>query len=471
MAKASKTKVSYVCEDCGQNHPRWQGQCSNCKKWNTIVEFKEAKIADLARTATRMAGGETNKPVSMVDIDEKDYPGFSSYIGEFDRVLGGKVVNGSVTLLAAVPGKGKSTLLTQVSGSIAKHIGPALYCSGEENTKQIKSRANRLGIDEKDLYLYNTENLIEILEAVEELKPALLVIDSIQHLRNPEKEGEEGSAKQVESCAKTLVTLAKTTGIAIFIVGHVTKQDEIAGTRKLQHIVDIILFLEGDTTTDLRLLRAEKNRMGPTTEIGVFKMEQEGMIEISNPSDYLISNRSDDDSGSAIICTAGKRPMLLEVQALVSATSYENAIPRRTSRGFERDRFNILIAVLEKKCGIPLGTKDVYLNIVGGVKLHDPSSDLGVALAIASSERDVVINPLSCIVGEIGLNGEVRPAKDIEMLVKEAEKNGFTEFILPEQNYERAKRIAKNIKLVPVRKVSQAIIHVLGAKPRAKQKH
>lgn len=468
MAKTNKTKVKYMCDDCGWEHPKWQGQCDNCEKWNTLVEFKEKPLKDLALTSSVMAGGESRKPTSMLDVKENDYPGFSSYVGELDRVLGGKVVNGSVTLIAAEPGKGKSTLLTQVAGLIAKNIGPALYCSGEENEKQIKARAKRLGIESKDLYLYNTENLIEILEAIEEIKPAFLVVDSIQHLRNPEIDGEEGSAKQVESCAKTLVKVAKRTGLAVFIVGHVTKQDEIAGTRKLQHIVDIILYLEGDTTTDLRLLRAEKNRMGSTTEIGVFKMEEEGMIEISNPSDYLISNRSSDDSGSAIICTSGKRPMLLEVQALVAGTSYENAIPRRTSRGFERDRFNILIAVLEKKCSIPLGIKDVYLNIVGGIKLNDPSSDLGVAMAIASSERDVVINPLTCIIGEIGLNGEVRPVKDIEMLVKEAEKNGFTEFILPEQNLERAQKVAKKINLLPVKKVSQAITHVLGPKQKKK---
>ncbi|PDZ95162.1 DNA repair protein RadA [Bacillus cereus] len=470
MAKATKkAKSTYMCSDCGWEHPVWQGQCGSCAAWNTLVEFKEKPLANLGISSSVMAGGGVRKPTSMTEVKENNYPGFTSGINELDRVLGGRIVHGSVTLIAAEPGKGKSTLLTQAAGKIAEKVGNSLYCSGEENEIQIKDRAKRLGLNNERLYLYNTEDLVEILNAIENLKPAFVVVDSIQHLRNPEIEGAQGSTKQIESCAKILVNVAKRTGTAIFIVGHVTKDDSIAGPRKLEHIVDTVLYLEGDPTTDLRLLRAQKNRMGATTEIGVFKMEQEGMMEISNPSEYLIANRSSDDSGSTIVCTSGKRPMLIEVQALVSGTSYENAIPRRTSRGFEKDRFNILIAVLEKKCGIPLGIKDVYLNIVGGLKLNEPGTDLGVAMAIASSERDVVINPLTCVIGEIGLNGEVRPVRDIEMLVKEAEKNGFKDFILPEQNFERAEKIAKKIQLIPVKKVSQAITLVLGAKPKKKQ--
>lgn len=453
----AKAKVVFFCSECGWEHPKWQGQCAGCKEWNTLVEEPKEKNDDKGSKQVPIAGGKSSKPTQAKDIVEADYPGFKTGIGELDRVLGGKMVHGSVSLIAGEPGKGKSTLLLQTAGSVSKNIGPVLYCSGEESELQIKNRAVRLGLNLDGLHLFNTEDVFEIAEAIESIKPVFVIVDSIQHLRNPNITGDLGSVKQIKDCTANLVRIAKQTGISIFIVGQVTKDDSIAGPRNLEHMVDTVLYLEGDRTTDMRLLRANKNRFGSDTELGVFRMEGKGMVEIKNPSEYLIANRASDSSGSSIVCITGIRPMLVEVQALVAATGYENAIPRRTSRGLHRDRFNILIAVLEKRCGLPLGTKDIYLNVAGGLALDEPATDLGVALSIASSCEDVVIDPYTLVIGEIGLAGEVRPVKDIERLIKEAEKNGFKRFVLPEKNLETAKQLSKNIELVPVSKLSQAI--------------
>lgn len=459
----AKEKTVFFCSSCGWEHSKWNGQCSGCKEWNTLTEAPKApkNVNSSAVSRLVMAGGESSKPTNMKDVKESDYPGFSTNIGELDRVLGGKMVHGSVTLIAGEPGKGKSTLLLQTAGNIAKAHGKVLYCTGEESELQIKNRAVRLGIDTDNLYFYNTEDLFQIEQAVMDIKPIFLVVDSIQHIANPEIKSELGSPSQIKNCTASLVTIAKKKGVSVFIVGHVTKDDEIGGPRKLEHMVDTVLYLAGDKTSDMRLLQCRKNRFGPDNELGVFRMEQEGMIEIKNPSEYLIANRATDSSGSAIVCISGTRPMLIEVQALVAATSYENAIPRRTSRGFERDRFNILVAVLDKRCGVKLATKDIFLNVVGGMDLEEPGSDLGVALSIVSSDKDVIIDPFTTIIGEVGLAGEVRPVPSIERLVKEAERNGFKRFVLPEKNYENAKKVAEKIEIIPVSKVKEAIKIVL----------
>lgn len=458
MSKKKKSKIVFCCDKCGHEHMVWQGQCDGCKEWNTLVEFEEkpSQINPNSKRIT-MVGNVKSKPTNLKEIKEADYPGFSSYINELDRVLGGKVAYSSVTLIAAEPGTGKSTLLLQTSGKISEKIGKVLYATGEESEKQIKERATRLGINSENLFLYNTEDLTEIAQAIEDLKPKFVVVDSIQHILNPEITGEPGDVKQIRSCASGLVTIAKKTGIPIFIVGHVTKDDSIAGPRKLEHVVDTVLYLENDEMTGLKMLRAKKNRFGSTEEVGVFKMEERGLIEVPNPSEHLIANRSADDSGSAIICTSGKRAMLIEVQSLVVEVDYQNAIPTRTTKGFSRDNLNIIIAVLAKKCGITLGNKNVYVNVAGGISLKDPGADLGVALAIASSQKEIIIDPNTVIVGEIGLNGEVRPIKSIESLIKEAEKNGFNRIIIPEKNFDRAKEISTSITIVPVKKVREAI--------------
>ena len=464
--KQTKQKVKFCCTSCGYEHAKWNGQCSGCKEWNTLVEWVEPTEPISQLRATVMAGG-TNKPESLDTISEQDYPGFSTGLEELDRVLGGKLAQDQVVLIAAEPGTGKSTLLLQASGHIANTRGKVLYCTGEESQRQIKNRAVRLGISSSDLYIYNTENLSEIIQEVERVNPAFLVADSINHLYNPEESGAQGSTGQIVSCAKAFVTIAKTKQIPIFIVGHVTKDDSIAGPKKLEHVIDTTLFLESDKNTGFRVLRSLKNRYGDTTEIGMFKMESEGMVEIKNPSEYLIANRSEEESGSAIICMGGQRPMLIEVQSLAVPTGYDNAIPRRTSSGFNRNNSNILIAVLEKKCKVPLGSKDVYIKVVGGVTVDEPGADLGVAMAIASSERDIPIDANTVIVGEVGLAGEIRPIRDIESITKEVEKNGFNQLVLPEKNLEAAKKMAKKLKLIPVKKVDEAINLLLG--PRIKK--
>lgn len=459
----AKEKTVFFCTSCGWEHAKWNGQCTGCKEWNTLEEAPKAPKNANSSASSRMAmaGGGSSKPTNMKDVKESDYPGFSTNIGELDRVLGGKMVHGSVTLIAGEPGKGKSTLLLQTAGNIAKSHGKVLYCTGEESELQVKNRAVRLGIDTDQLFFYNTEDLFQIEQAVMDIQPIFLVVDSIQHIANPEIKSELGSPSQIKNCTAALVTIAKKKGVSVFIVGHVTKDDEIGGPRKLEHMVDTVLYLAGDKTSDMRLLQCRKNRFGPDSELGVFRMEQEGMVEIKNPSEYLIANRATDSSGSAIVCISGTRPMLIEVQALVAATSYENAIPRRTSRGFERDRFNILVAVLDKRCGVKLATKDIFLNVVGGMDLEEPGSDLGVALSIVSSDKDVIIDPFTTIIGEVGLAGEVRPVPSIERLVKEAERNGFKRFVLPEKNYENAKKVAGKIEIIPVSKVKEAIKIIL----------
>ena len=459
----AKKKTAFYCKECGNEYVRWQGKCDGCFNWNTLEESitVTGTGSKAASTGNSSIVEGSVRSTNLNDVDETAYKGISTQIEELDRVLGGKLVHGSITLISGEPGKGKSTLLLQTAANIANSVGKVLYHSGEEAEHQIKHRATRMGIKTDNLELIHTQDLATLELAVQNVKPAFLIVDSVQTIKNNDIGGELGSTKQIKDCTTKLVQIAKSLGISVFVVGQVTKDDSIAGPRMLEHMVDTVLYLEGEPRMDLRLLRAKKNRFGADNELGLFEMRQEGMVEIKNPSDYLISNKVPDSSGSAIVCVSDTRPMLIEVQSLVSPPVVENAIPRRTSEGYSRNRLNIITAILEKKCGIKLAHKDIYLNVVGGMALdkQETSADLGIALAIASSDKEKAIDADTVILGELGLAGEVRRIANIEQLVKEAERNGYKRCILPQGNMERAKKNVSTMELIPVGQVYQAINH------------
>ena len=427
MAKGTNTV--FFCTECGYESSKWLGQCPGCKAWNSFVE-EPVKVTAKGKRVT-MGVREDSKPIALSEIDLKEEDRLTTDIAELDRVLGGGIVAGSLTLVGGDPGIGKSTLLLQVCQRLAAKQVDVLYISGEESLRQIKLRAERIGTFDNHLQLLCETDLDVIDATVRSLKPQVVVIDSIQTMFRQEVSAAPGSVSQVRESTAVLMQLAKVQGISIFIVGHVTKEGTVAGPRVLEHMVDTVLYFEGDRHASYRILRGVKNRFGATNEIGVFEMREAGLVEVANPSEYMLTGRPEDASGSVVVCSMeGTRPILIEIQALVCSTNF--GIPRRQATGTDFNRMNLLMAVLEKRLGMQLAGCDAYVNIAGGMRILEPAIDLGIVLAIISSHRNLPLDPKMICFGEIGLSGEVRAVSMAKQRVMEAKKLGFTTCILPE---------------------------------------
>lgn len=449
MAKA-KTTV-FFCQSCGYESSKWMGQCPGCKEWNTFVE---ETVDKKSVGKTRAAVSET-KPVPLSAIEASTDERISTQMSELDRVMGGGIVSGSLVLVGGDPGIGKSTLLLQVCRNLAAQKIDVLYISGEESLQQIKIRAQRVGSFEDSLHLLCETNLDTIRSVIDREKPQIVVIDSIQTMYSEDVGSAPGSVSQVREATSVLMQIAKGMNITIFIVGHVTKEGVVAGPRVLEHMVDTVLYFEGDRYAAYRILRGVKNRFGSTNEIGVFEMCQEGLREVKNPSEYMLSGKPEGASGSVVACSMeGTRPILLEVQALVCHTSF--GMPRRTAAGTDYNRVNLLMAVLEKRLGLKLSDCDAYVNIAGGIRMNEPAIDLGIVLAIVSSYKERPIDEKTICFGEVGLSGEVRAVSMAEQRVLEAKKLGFTTCILPQVSRE-SMRPVEGIRLVGVRTVKDAM--------------
>lgn len=457
----AKAKTVFFCKECGYESAKWMGQCPGCKEWNTFVEEPAERKAAAGRgpgiSARTGAAGRPGrvKPARLEEISVEENDRIGTGFGELDRVLGSGIVGGSLVLVGGDPGIGKSTLLLQVCRNLAQSGKKVLYISGEESLKQIKLRAARIGQVTGELSFLCETNLDVIQEVLEEEKPDVAVIDSIQTMFREEISSAPGSVSQVRESTNLLMQIAKSQGIAVFIVGHVTKEGMVAGPRVLEHMVDTVLYFEGDRSDTYRILRAVKNRFGATNEIGVFEMEEKGLQEVQNPSEFLLSGRPEDASGAAVACLMeGTRPILVEVQALVTATSF--GMPRRTAAGTDYNRVNLLMAVLEKRCRYEMSRYDAYVNIAGGMRMNEPALDLAIIMSLVSSLKDRAIDPKTVIFGEVGLSGEVRGVSMAEQRVNEAVKLGFETCILPQICLDRLKR-TEGIRLIGVRNVREAI--------------
>ncbi|HZJ56746.1 MAG TPA: DNA repair protein RadA [Clostridia bacterium] len=454
----AKLKKVFVCQDCGYESIRWMGKCPSCNEWNTMVEEIEQPVQKRTLSGAQRATG-VSRPVSLGEVSLRQENRESTGLEELDRVLGGGVVNGSLILIGGDPGIGKSTLILQICESLGKGDDTILYASGEESARQIKMRANRLGVSSEGLRLVAETNIDVILAHVEAIKPRFLMVDSIQTMFNPALSSAPGSVSQVREVTATLMGLAKKSDMTVFVVGHVTKEGAIAGPRVLEHMVDTVLYFEGDRHHTYRILRGVKNRFGSTNEIGIFEMGEKGLIEIMNPSEHLLSERTHGMSGSAVLCSIeGTRPMLVEIQALISTTAF--GMPRRMSTGVDYNRVVLLLAVLEKKVGMRLYDQDAYVNVAGGIKIDEPAADLAVICSIASSFRNVSIDHHLCIMGEVGLTGEVRGISQAEKRILECRKLGFKTCLIPKANLKGMDRI-KDINIIGVDTVSQALGIVL----------
>ena len=456
MAKAKAT--AFFCKECGYESSKWMGQCPACRQWNTMVEEPVApKINPASQSSVRIKGQARPALLSEISIEEQDRMGTG--FDELDRVLGSGIVSGSLMLVGGDPGIGKSTLLLQVCRNLAAAGKQVLYISGEESLKQIKLRANRIGPVTGDLRFLCETSLDTIREVITERKPDVVVIDSIQTMFMETVSSAPGSVSQVRECTNVLMQIAKGMGIAVFIVGHVTKEGVVAGPRVLEHMVDTVLYFEGERSASYRILRGVKNRFGSTNEIGVFEMLEEGLSEVKNPSEFLLSGRPEDDSGGVVACLMeGTRPILLEVQALVTESNFGMA--RRTAAGADYNRVNLLMAVLEKRCHYDLGRYDAYVNIAGGMKMSEPAMDLAIVMALVSSYKDKAVDPGTVIFGEVGLAGEVRAVSMADQRIYEAKKLGFTTCILPRLCLEKIKPV-EGIRLTRVSNVREAIDAVL----------
>ena len=450
-------KTVYFCQECGYESAKWMGQCPGCKAWNTFVE--ETVSAKKNPSGNLKASEKRQDPVILKDISLSEDERQTTQIGELDRVLGGGIVPGSLVLVGGDPGIGKSTLLLQVCRNLAENQVTVLYISGEESLRQIKLRANRIGDFNDKMQLLCETNLEVIREVIERKKPDVVVIDSIQTMFHEDVSSAPGSVSQVRESTNILMQIAKGMGISVFIVGHVTKEGNVAGPRVLEHMVDTVLYFEGDRHASYRVLRAVKNRFGSTNEIGVFDMCNTGLEEVKNPSEYMLNGRPEDASGSVVACSMeGTRPILVEIQALVCQSNF--GIPRRTAVGTDFNRVNLLMAVLEKKVGIHLGTSDAYVNIAGGMKMTEPAIDLGICLAIVSSCKDVVIPDKVMVFGEVGLSGEIRAVSMAGQRVQEAKKLGFETVMLPEVCKSSVGK-PEGINLVYVSQIRDAISYIM----------
>ncbi len=447
-----KSKIKFVCSECGYESLKWLGKCPSCNSWNTFNE--EAEAPQSKYDVAKPAFSAKSKPQTLSEIGESEGERIATGNTELDRVLGGGVVRGSMVLVGGDPGIGKSTLLLQICECLGDKF-PVLYVSGEESAQQIKMRANRLGVKATNLKLLAETNLDTVIYHAKELKPAVMIVDSIQTMYREEVASAPGSVSQVREATHFLMRLAKENNIAVFIVGHVTKEGSIAGPRVLEHMVDCVLYFEGERQQSYRILRTVKNRFGSTNEIGVFEMKDTGLKEVPNPSAMMLSGRPEDATGSAIVCTLeGSRPMLAEIQALSATTSF--AIARRTATGVDYNRITMLVAILEKKLGYSMASQDVYINVVGGLRLTETASDLAVITAVASNYRNFVIDGKTLILGEVGLTGEIRSVSFAEKRIAEAKKLGFKRVILPKENAKETEHI-KGIEIIPVGTVSETI--------------
>ncbi len=447
----SKTRTQFVCQQCGSTSPKWMGRCPDCGEWNTLVEtiVESKERSPLSYAAPR------SKPQRLSEVTSDGLERVQLPMPEFSRVLGGGIVPGSLILVGGDPGIGKSTLLLQVAALMARGGAPVLYVSGEESVQQIKMRAQRLGLTTDQLYLLTEINLHIIMEHIQELVPKMVIIDSIQTVYLDELKSTAGSISQVRECASRLRQVAKGEGISIFLVGHVTKAGSIAGPKVLEHIVDTVLYLEGDRFHAYRLLRSVKNRFGATSDVGVFEMGSQGLIEVTNPSEAFLAERLPNAAGSTIAVTLeGTRPLLVEIQALASTTSF--GLPRRTANGVDFNRLLLLAAVLSKRVGLRLSDQDIFVNVVGGLKINEPAVDLAVATAIASSFRNTPVAADLAIVGEIGLSGELRAVGQLSKRLNEAAKLGFKRCLAP-KSFRRQEIASDGIEVVGVRSLREAL--------------
>ncbi|RKY32466.1 MAG: DNA repair protein RadA [Candidatus Omnitrophota bacterium] len=460
-----KTKTVFTCQNCGYQSPKWLGRCPDCNQWNSFVEEDYSPVAVKSKERSALYKDE---PILLKDVQIKETDRLKTNISELDRVLGGGVVVGSVVLIGGDPGIGKSTISLQVSNQLVKQGHTVLYVSGEESVAQTKLRARRLDASgDGRLYIVNQTDLSLVTEHIRKINPEVVFIDSVQVIFQPEISSSPGSVSQVRECASMLTQLAKTTGTSIFIIGHVTKQGTLAGPRVLEHIVDTVLYFEGDRFSIYRILRAVKNRFGSTNEIGVFEMSTSGLQEVKNPSQIFLSERPKEVSGSVVVSVLeGSRPLLVEVQSLVSKSSFGYA--RRRAEGFDYNRLGLLVAVLEKRIGLALEAEDIFVNVAGGIKIEDPAADLGVALAVASAFRDQLILADTVFLGEVGLAGEVRSISQAALRINEAAKLGFRRCLLPRNNYKNLEhsfaggrsdksKKKENIELIPVSSLKEAL--------------
>jgi DNA repair protein RadA/Sms len=458
----AKQKTRYVCQECGHAAPRWTGRCPGCGAWNTLVE-EAAPTAVKAPVLRGNGGGRLQgaygdaRPQRLADVAVGERPRLVTGLKELDRVMGGGIMHGSLTLVAGDPGIGKSTLMTELGRHLPEHT--LLYVTGEESAQQVKLRAERLGVDVGAFYLFPETNVEAILAAAHEIQPDVMVVDSIQTVYRPDLTSAPGSVAQVRESAAALLDLTKTLPVSTFLVGHVTKAGSIAGPRVLEHMVDTVLHFEGDRHHAYRILRAVKNRFGAAHELGVFEMRERGLVEVESPSALFLSERAYGRSGSVVAASMeGTRPLLVEVQALVTPASY--GTPQRTATGFDGRRLQVLLAVLEKRAGLRLGQQDVFLNVAGGVRLEEPAVDLAVALAVASSLRDVPADSGAVVAGELGLGGEVRAVGRVEPRLAEARQLGFERVLLPKANLKNLEP-PKGLELMPVSTLSEALDLVL----------
>ena len=448
----AKTKTHFVCQSCGYQMPKWLGRCPGCQEWNTFVE---ERIIEEKEPQRDLLGLESSAiPVPLTEIKGEEKERLTIGMGEFDRVLGGGIVLGSLVLVGGDPGIGKSTLLLQAMNQLASSGAKVLYVSGEESLQQTKMRANRLGVASAQLFVVSETSLDKILQDIQSLRPSTVVVDSIQTIYSTDLPSTPGSIGQVREASSRLLYLAKHLGIPIFLIGHVTKEGFIAGPKVLEHMVDTVLYIEGEANQAFRILRAVKNRFGPTNEIGVFEMKDSGLVEVANPSEYFLSERVQHASGSVVMpCIEGSRPILIELQALVVPTHF--GAPRRTAQGVDASRVSLMAAVMEKRLGLQMLSHDIFVNIAGGMKVEEPGVDLGIIASIASSFRDKLIDPETVVFGEVGLGGEVRGISQPEVRVKESNRLGFKRCLLPKQNQDKMKGI-KGIDLIGVRTIQEA---------------
>jgi len=457
---ATKIKTVFYCQNCGYESSKWMGQCPGCKEWNTFVEETVKPVSKKQGiTSTGLSGNGRSTPKTLSEIEMKDEERADTHINELNRVLGGGLVRGSLILVGGDPGIGKSTLLLQVAGNLSGDKKEVLYISGEESLRQIKLRANRIGDFSDTLKFMCETNLENIEETINRAKPEIVIIDSIQTMFSDSVTSAPGSVSQVRESTAVLLRIAKSLNITVFIVGHVTKEGQVAGPRVLEHMVDTVLYFEGDRHASYRILRAVKNRFGSTNEIGVFEMQEKGLAEVTNPSEFMLEGKPENASGSIVTCSVeGTRPILIEIQALVCRSNF--GFPRRQANGTDYNRVNLLMAVLEKRVGLQMGEYDAYVNLAGGMKLAEPSLDLGICMALISSFKNKPIGDDVIAFGEVGLSGEVRSVNMADSRVQEAEKLGFKTCIVPKALESKLKKSAKNINIVGVSSVADAMNYI-----------
>jgi DNA repair protein RadA/Sms len=452
----ARVKTRFVCQECGFDSPRWLGNCTACDSWNSFVE--ESATQEVRARVPSMAGRPAGKPVRLDEVNLGSEDRLVTGLSEFDRVMGGGIMQGSICLLAGDPGIGKSTLMSELARYLRGRR--LLYVTGEESLRQVKSRIQRMGIDSPDLLLLAETNVEAIVAAAQEVEPDMMIVDSIQTLFRPDIQSAPGSVGQVRESAASILQLTKTMEFPTFLIGHVTKDGGIAGPRVLEHMVDTVVYFEGDRHHSYRILRAIKNRFGSTNEIGVFEMRASGLREVTNPSEIFLSERREGVSGSAVVCAIeGTRPILVEIQALVAPASY--GTPQRTATGFDNRRMQMLLAVLEKRVGVRMANHDVFVNVAGGVRLDEPAVDLGVLMAVASSAEDEPVRPGTVFVGEVGLSGEIRSVPQLETRLKEAAKLGFKRAVVPQANLRGLDAIS-GLEVVGSESLSQAVRHMIG---------